>query len=237
MSAEDVARVAGLLADRTRAAMCLALLDGRAWTAGELARHAGIAAPTATEHLHKLSAAGLLIEEHQGRHRYVRLAGAPAAELVETLAAYAGPPPPPRSLHASRVDAVMRAGRTCYDHLAGELGVAITDAMTAQRLIDQRNGFALSDDGVKWFDTALGVDLEALRSKRIMARSCVDWTQRRPHLAGLAGAALCSALMTNTWIARVTGTRAVRVTPQGAVRLRELFGDGICHTATGTGSD
>jgi DNA-binding transcriptional ArsR family regulator len=236
MDAPALARTAGLLADQTRAAMCLALLDGRAWTAGELARHAGVAASTATEHLHRLIDGGLLTEEHQGRHRYVRLRGPEVAELVEALSQQAGPPAPVRSLRAARVSAVMAAGRTCYDHLAGRLGVAVTDAMTERLLIDQRTGFALTDDGVKWFDRALGVDLEGVRTGRPLARSCVDWTERRPHLAGLAGARLCTAALDRGWVTRVTGTRAVRLTRAGDAALRELFGDGISHTVAVAGS-
>jgi DNA-binding transcriptional ArsR family regulator len=225
MSAKNLARLAGLLADDTRAAMCLALLDGRAWTAGELARHTGVAPSTATEHLHKLIDAGLLTEQRPGRHRYVRLAGPEAADLVETLSAQAGPAPPVRSLRAANVSAVMAAGRTCYDHLAGKLGVAVTDAMTRRHLLDQSNGFALTDDGVKWFDSALGVDLDALRgSRRPVARSCVDWTERRPHLAGLAGAQICARALDRGWLTRVSGTRAVRVTAAGQAALRDLLG-------------
>jgi DNA-binding transcriptional ArsR family regulator len=237
MDAPAIARTARLLADDTRAAMCLALLDGRAWTAGELARHTGVAASTATEHLHRLIDGGLLTQERQGRHRYVRLAGPDVAELVESLSAHAGPPEPVRSLRAARVSAVMAAGRTCYDHLAGRLGVAITDAMTDQRLIDQRNGFRLTVDGVTWFEARLGQDLRGIRTARPVARSCVDWTERRAHLAGLAGARLCAVALERVWVKRVSGTRAVRLTPTGESALRDLFGDGICHTVAGARSD
>jgi DNA-binding transcriptional ArsR family regulator len=236
MDAPGLARTARLLADDTRAAMCLALLDGRAWTAGELARHAGVAASTATEHLHRLIEGGLLTQEHQGRHRYVRLNGPGVAELVETLCAHAGPPAPVRSLRAARVSAVMAAGRTCYDHLAGRLGVAITDAMTEQMLIDQHNGFRLTDDGVAWFGTRLRVELDAARTARPVARSCVDWTERRAHLAGLAGSRLCEVVLERAWVKRISGTRAVRMTPAGESALRDLFGDGVCHTVAEAGS-
>src|SRR3954470_13036457 len=132
--AEGLARWAGLLADETRAGFLLALLDGRAWTAGELARHAGVAASTTSEHLGKLVAGGLLAEERQGRHRYVRLADAGVAQLVEDLAAQAGPvvAPRPRTLRESGAGSAMARGRTCYDHLAGRLGIAVTDALTGR---------------------------------------------------------------------------------------------------------
>src|SRR5580693_8312484 len=137
----DLAGLAGLLADGTRASFCLALLDGRAWTAAELARHAGVAAPTATGHLNLLVAGGLLAQERQGRHRYVRLADAGTAELIERLASMAKPATPQSgSLSVvSRHQALARA-RTCYDHLAGALGVSITEAMTLRGLLDWEQG-------------------------------------------------------------------------------------------------
>lgn len=151
-----LAALAGLLADETRAAFLLALLDGRAWTAGELARHAGVAPSTASEHLGKLVAGGLLTEERQGRHRYVRLADARVAQLVEDLAAHVGPRPAerPRTLRESGTGSAMARGRTCYDHLAGRLGIALTDALTGRGLLRQDTGFALTDAGVRWFGGA-----------------------------------------------------------------------------------
>ncbi|CQR64870.1 Uncharacterized HTH-type transcriptional regulator ydfF [Streptomyces leeuwenhoekii] len=141
--AAGLARLAALFADETRAACLLALLDGRAWTAGELARHAGVAASTLSEHLGKLVAGGLLAEERQGRHRYVRLAGARVAQLVEDLAAQVAPrsaAPRPRTLRAVSAGSAMARGRTCYDHLAGRLGIALTDALTARGLLRQDTG-------------------------------------------------------------------------------------------------
>lgn len=147
--APGLARLAALIADETRAACLLALLDGRAWTAGELARHAGVAASTLSEHLGKLVAGGLLSEERQGRHRYVRLADARVAQLVEELAAHAGPGDDvrPRGLRASSAGSAMARGRTCYDHLAGRLGIAVTDALALRGLLRTDAGFALTDAG------------------------------------------------------------------------------------------
>ncbi|MEU2632757.1 helix-turn-helix domain-containing protein, partial [Kitasatospora sp. NPDC007106] len=151
----ELAAVAGLLADGTRAAFCLALLDGRAWTAGELARHAGVAAPTATEHLNRLVGGGLLAEERQGRHRYVRLADPQVAELVEQLAALApGRPERPATLAADGRRRALAHARTCYDHLAGAVGVAITDAMTARGLLDWTHGLRLTAEGQAWLGAA-----------------------------------------------------------------------------------
>ncbi|WPP28962.1 helix-turn-helix domain-containing protein [Streptomyces sp. CL7] len=219
-----LARLAALVADETRAACLLALLDGRAWTAGELARHCGVAASTLSEHLGKLVGGGLLTEERQGRHRYVRLADARVAQLVEDLTAQLAPDAaePPRGLRQSGADSAMARGRTCYDHLAGRLGIAVTDALTARGLLRQDTGFALTDAGLDWFG-ALGVDLDG-RGRRPLARACLDWTERRPHLAGAAGAALCRHLLERGWCVRIGSGRAVKVTNTGEQALTDLLG-------------
>ncbi|MER6354409.1 winged helix-turn-helix domain-containing protein [Streptomyces sp. NPDC001634] len=223
--APGLAALAGLIADETRAACLLALLDGRAWTAGELARHAGVAASTLSEHLGKLVAGGLLAEERQGRHRYVRLADAQVAQLVEDLAAQVAPAAGagrPRTLREANAGSAMARGRTCYDHLAGRLGIAVTDALTAWGLLRQDVGFALTDAGLKWFDSA-GIGLDR-RGRRPLARACLDWTERRPHLAGVAGAALCRHALDAGWCVRIGSERAVKVTPAGERALSELLG-------------
>ncbi|QHC20575.1 ArsR/SmtB family transcription factor [Streptomyces sp. GS7] len=222
----ELARLAALLADRTRAAFCLALLDGRAWTAGELAAYAQVAPSTASEHLTRLTDGGLLVERRQGRHRYVQLAGPGVAELLESLTARLGPPAAaPRGLRAASTTTALARGRTCYDHLAGRLGVTITDAMTGRGLLDQDGGFALTDDGRAWFAEALGIPPAVLRGeRRPQARGCLDWTERRQHLAGTAGARLCERLLERRWIRRIGSGRAVRLTPAGARALKELLG-------------
>ncbi|BCM65844.1 MULTISPECIES: ArsR/SmtB family transcription factor [Streptomyces] len=223
--AAGLAALAGLIADRTRAACLLALLDGRAWTAGELARHAGVAASTLSGHLGRLVAGGLLAEERQGRHRYVRLADARVAQLVEDLAAQvpvAVVRQAPRTLRAASAGAAMARGRTCYDHLAGRLGTVLTDALTERGLLRQDTGFALTDAGVEWFGRA-GVALD-LSGRRPLARACLDWTERRPHLAGAAGAALCRHALEAGWCVRVGSGRAVKVTPLGERVLSDLLG-------------
>ncbi|MCP9993247.1 helix-turn-helix domain-containing protein [Streptomyces albogriseolus] len=219
-----LARLAALAADETRAACLLALLDGRAWTAGELARHCGVAASTLSEHLGKLVGGGLLTEERQGRHRYVRLADARVAQLVEDLTAQLSPDAaePPRGLRQSGAGSAMARGRTCYDHLAGRLGIAVTDALTARGLLRQDTGFALTDAGLDWFG-ALGVNLDG-RDRRPLARACLDWTERRPHLAGAAGAALCRHLLERGWCVRIGSGRAVKVTGTGEQALTDLLG-------------
>ncbi|MEG8278622.1 ArsR/SmtB family transcription factor [Streptomyces sp. AHA2] len=222
--ATALARLAALFADETRAACLLALLDGRAWTAGELARHAGVAASTLSEHLGRLVAGGLVAEERQGRHRYVRLAGARTAQLVEDLAAQVSPGPAvrPRSLRESSAGSAMARGRTCYDHLAGRLGIAVTDALTRRRLLLQDTGFALTEAGLAWFASA-GIGL-APHGRRPLARACLDWTERRPHLAGAAGAALCRHALDSGWCVRIGSERAVKVTAAGERALSDLLG-------------
>ncbi|QEU84911.1 ArsR/SmtB family transcription factor [Streptomyces viridosporus] len=222
--AAGLARLAGLIADETRAVCLLALLDGRAWTAGELARHAGVAASTLSEHLGRLVAGGLLAEERQGRHRYVRLADATAAQLVEDLAARLAPDDVrrPRTLRQAGAGSAMARGRTCYDHLAGRLGIAVTDALAARGLLRRDTGFALTDAGLRWFDAA-GIALDR-RGRRPLARACLDWTERRPHLAGAAGAALCGHALRAGWCVRIGSERAVRVTDTGERALSELLG-------------
>ncbi|MGC0417567.1 ArsR/SmtB family transcription factor [Embleya sp. AB8] len=224
-SVPRLAALAALLADRTRAAVCLALLDRRAWTGGELARHCKVAPSTISEHLTRLVEGGLLVRERQGRHHYVRLADAGVARLVEDLAAYATPTTPPRpagSLRAHSAGAALARGRTCYDHLAGRLGVAITDALTTRGLLRQDTGFAITEAGLTWL-TDLGADLTA-SGKRPLARPCLDWTERRPHLAGTAGAELCRLFLARGWTERVGTGRAVRATEAGRTELGRLLG-------------
>jgi DNA-binding transcriptional ArsR family regulator len=219
----DLAALAGLLADSTRASFCLALLDGRAWTAGELAHHAGVAPSTATDHLNLLVAGGLLAQERQGRHRYVRLAGPQAAELVESLAALAPRrTAAPRSLSAATRDRALARARTCYDHLAGTLGVAIAGAMTERGLLDWERGLALTGDGAAWLG-GLGITLPPA-TRRPPVRACLDWTERRPHLAGAAGAAVCGHAFDSGWITRIGTGRAVALTDTGRRALQDCLG-------------
>ncbi|WP_199432337.1 ArsR/SmtB family transcription factor [Qaidamihabitans albus] len=220
----QLARLAALLADRTRAAFCVALLDGRAWTAGELAAHAGVAPSTASEHLDRLLAGGLLVQRRQGRHRYVELAGAEVAELLEGLLAHAGPGRErPRSLRSVTAAAALAQARTCYDHLAGRLGVAITDAMIRDGILDAATGFAFTGSGLAWLADTVGAG-ETRGGRRPLARACLDWTERRPHLAGAGGALLCRHFLDNGWVKRVGSGRAVRLTPAGGAALHALLG-------------
>lgn len=220
--ARALAGLAHLLADESRATMCLVMLDGRAWTAGELARVADVAPSTASVHLGLLVQGGLLVEERQGRHRYLRLAGPSAAGLVENLAGHAGTASRPTgSLRAVAASAALADARTCYDHLAGRLGVALLDALCENGVVDRTAGLSITEDGMEWLRD-LGIDVDEMRrGRRPVVRECLDWTERRHHLAGAVGAALCAQMLEQGWIERTPRPRAIRVTQTGASELRQ----------------
>jgi DNA-binding transcriptional ArsR family regulator len=225
------AEVAALAGDPARAAMLHALMDGRALTASELARVAGITPQTASGHLARMVAVGLLSVEKQGRHRYHRLASSTVAQMIESIMRVASSLPPTRPpLSVGPRDAALRAARTCYDHLAGRLGVALADALVAGGYAELANDAGLvTGAGIELLGR-VGIDVDALlarpgrRSARILCRPCLDWSERRPHLAGVLGAALCSHSFTKGWIRRIDGTRAVVITPKGQRIFRDEFG-------------
>jgi len=199
---------AALLADPTRAAIVLALMDGRAREAKKLALDAGVTPQTASAHLRKLVDANLLAWHADGRCKYFRIAGAEVAHAVEALCELGMRSQPERALPAAVRP--LRFARCCYDHLAGQLGVAITERLP-------RLGAAIYAE--------LGIDVETLeKSRRPFSRCCVDWTERRPHIAGSLGAALLSAYQANGWLERAAQSRRLAVTPSGRKRLGELFG-------------
>ncbi len=219
----SVARLAALVAEPTRASICLMLLDGTAWTAGELATATGVSRSTASEHLDQLVAGGLLAQERQGRHRYLRLASPSVAALLESLASQAAPGALPRSLRAVTAGEALARGRRCYDHLAGRLGVAMLNAMVVQDFLSVRRGVVVTDAGGHWL-ADIGIDVDELeRGRRPVVRSCLDWTERRAHLGGAVGAAMYDAFNENGWIGPGTG-RAVFVTESGSRALRRLLG-------------
>ncbi|NTS31512.1 winged helix-turn-helix transcriptional regulator [Phyllobacterium sp. BT25] len=220
------AEIAALAGDPGRASMLNGLMDGRALTASELAQLAGITAQTASSHLTRMTDAGLLAVEKQGRHRYHRLASPAVAQMIESIMRIAAPGVAAKPVRTGPRDAALRAGRTCYDHLAGHLGVAITDALVdAGHLELGLDAGEVTESGRALLDRA-GIDIAALTAARgrILCRPCLDWSERRPHLAGAIGAALCSHCFERGWIRRVDGTRAVTVTPNGQRQLRETFG-------------
>jgi DNA-binding transcriptional ArsR family regulator len=220
----DLATVGRMLGDGHRARFLLALLGGEELTAGELARRSGASSSLASSHLSKLLDAGLVSVRQDGRRRRYRLPGDEVARALEALLAIAPTRPASGLRDSVRGDAIKRA-RTCYDHLAGRLGIGLVDAMERERLLDPRAG--------SWEITARGeqrlvdldLDLDGLRrSRRPLLRPCPDWTERRPHVARALGAAITDRLIDDRWIERLPGSRAVRVTERGERRLLSHFG-------------
>lgn len=218
----DTAAVARLIANRARCAILDALFDGGERTAGGLARAAGIAPSTASGHLRMLAHGGLIILEQRGRQQFARLASAEVAHALEALSTIA-PPAPSTNLQTHRRAVALRRARTCYDHLAGALGVALTDALCTTGILTV-DDLALTDTGAERL-VEFGIDLQALRTRRRpLTRACLDWSEQRPHLAGALGAALCQQLIDRAWITRMPEPRIVRVTPAGQRGLAHSFG-------------
>jgi DNA-binding transcriptional ArsR family regulator len=219
----DLTAPAVLIAEPARAAMLDALMSGRALAAGELAHLAGVSRPTASEHLHRMLDGGLVDVVSAGRHRYYRLAGPQVAEALEALA-HLGPPKPVRTLRQSNTARALAYARTCYDHLAGTCGVALLDTLLAEGwLADADGGYGVTTTGEREL-VALGIDLDAVRSaRRTFARPCLDWTERRSHLAGGLAAAVTIRLIDLGWFARRTNHgRALRLTDKGRTELVRL---------------
>jgi DNA-binding transcriptional ArsR family regulator len=226
--APEVPRIAGLLADPARVRMLWTLIDGTTRPAGELAYAANVSAQSASAHLAKLVEGGLLAAEVQGRHRYFRLASAEVAEVIEAIASLgvsSRPRTPRAPAPVSTMPAQFLHARTCYGHLAGELAVGILEGMVNARWLsaDGRD-FVVTGLGEKKL-AELGIDLAApRRSRRVLARACVDLTQRRAHLGGALGDALLALYAARGWIQRHRRSRVVSVTPKGHENFRSLFG-------------
>jgi len=250
----DVSIPAGLMANPGRARVLWALADGRALPASVLATEAGVAASTASEHLAKLTDAGMLAVESHGRHRYYRIASPRVIAAVEALAQLA-PPTPVRSLRQHTRAHALRHGRLCYDHLAGRLGVALMRALIQRGALVGGDGvhhgehaptdrlsapghdidYRLTDDGAALV-ADLGIDLDALESgRRPLVRYCLDWTEQRHHLAGGLGAAIADRLLELDWVRRARQPRAVMLTETGARALEEAIGMKLDHE-TGPGA-
>lgn len=219
----DIAAVAALLADPSRAAMMVALLDGRALAAGELARIAAVSAQTASAHLSKLLAGGLVRLTAQGRHRYYAIANGEIAHAIETLSVIA-PPAKIRSLRQSLQMQQLSSARTCYDHLAGRLAVGIADSLVERGDCERlESGFAIATSGIAFLAT-LGIDAASLcKGTPPIAKSCIDWTERRQHLGGPVGKALLHAMIDRQWLERSAQPRLLRVTQAGRRSLRRHF--------------
>jgi DNA-binding transcriptional ArsR family regulator len=223
----DIAMIAALVGDPARSNMLTALMTGRALTASELAHQAGVTPQTASSHLSKLEAGGLVEQEKQGRHRYYRLSDPDVAavlEGLEGLAARAGH----MRVRTGPKDPALRHARVCYDHLAGDLGVQMLDSMKQQRLLRQRKQeIELTGEGERFLTDTLQISAEALaHPRRPVCRACLDWSERRHHLAGTLGAAILTRFTELKWATRdaAPGSRVVNFTRHGEKRFAALFG-------------
>ena len=230
----DIAVVAALVGDPARANILCALLDGRALTATELAGAARVSPQTTSGHLAKLVDANLIRVTQQGRHRYHRLASPEVGQMLEAIMAVALTGKP-RYRPRSPTDAAMRRARTCYDHLAGQLGVAVADVLQDnRRVVLGEDGGELTDAGRTFLDK-FGVDFSRYKGRRVFCRACVDWTERRPHIAGAVGAALAARCFDLGWVKRTPQGRALTITPAGERGLRETFGIDVARFGNGVG--
>lgn len=218
----DFTRVGKALSTPARSVFLNLLMDGTKRPAGELAQAAGVTASTASEHLSVLVEAGLVSCEAHGRRRYYSLAGPQVAAALEALGALADAVAV-SGYRRSRQAEYLAAARFCYDHLAGRLGIALADAWTRQGWLGDREVLTLSDTGAEGL-RAIGVDVDgAVKSRRTTTLPCLDWTERRPHLAGALGASVATALIDRGWVQRTHSQRAVRLTPAGTVGLRDVL--------------
>jgi DNA-binding transcriptional ArsR family regulator len=222
VAAANLVEVAALVGDTARATMLNALMGGQSLTATELAYCASVSRSTASDHLGKLVAARLLTVTRNRRFSYYRIASPLVATMLESIKVVAAIEVPPRRKPRSANDDALRFARSCYDHLAGQLGVAVTDALVAMGHI------VLTDDGGEvtasgeHFLAAFGVDLRP-RTRRIFCQPCLDWSERRYHLKGLVGARILDRLVELGWLKSVSGSRALQLTPSGGAGLSEIF--------------
>jgi DNA-binding transcriptional ArsR family regulator len=223
----DISMVAALVGDPARANMLTALMSGRALTATELAQEAGVTPQTASSHLAKLEAGGLIEPEKQGRHRYYRLTGPDVGHVLEGLAGLAARAGHMR-VRTGPKDPALRRARICYDHLAGDLGVQMLDSLRQQRLVRQsKDAIELTGDGRRFLAERLQIDADALaHPRRPLCKACLDWSERRHHLAGTVGAAIMKRFTELNWAARdpAPGSRVVNFTRSGEKKFGALFG-------------
>ena len=216
MAAVNIANVGRMVGEPARADMLVALLDGRALTATELAGVAEITRSTASAHLTRLTAGGLLCRTTRGRHRYFRIAGPEVAAMLEGILVVAGESPALRRLPGSRIDPQLRDARTCYDHLAGRLGVGLADTLIAKgALILTAEAGEVTEAGRNLL-ASFGIATHAPHpSRRLYCRPWLDWSERRCHVAGILGAALLQRCLELEWIERAVEGRVVTVTAKG----------------------
>jgi DNA-binding transcriptional ArsR family regulator len=219
----NISHIASLVGDPARANMLTALMSGKALTATELAHEAGVMPQTASTHLAKLESGGLVVTEKQGRHRYFQLSGTDVAGVLESLMGLAARTGHLRTQTGPR-DPALRRARVCYDHLAGELGVGLYDGLHLQSyLATEDNGVILTPKGARAL-VSFGIDVTRLQDqRRPVCKNCLDWSARRPHLAGSLGAALLDRFYALKWARRETGSRIVTFTPPGERELHKRF--------------
>ncbi|MEJ8308468.1 metalloregulator ArsR/SmtB family transcription factor [Agrobacterium larrymoorei] len=222
-SPNTIAAIANLIGDTTRANMLCALMGGQALTAGELSRNAGVTPQTGSEHLAKMVDANLLTTVKQGRHRYYRLASAQVAHGIDALMSIAAAGPKRHHPIGPR-EKDMRLARSCYDHIAGRLAVALADSLNVHGYVLLSDEGALVTEKGKVFLGEFGIDLsEGPRSKRPLCRTCLDWSERRHHIGGRVGTALFQRTLDLGWVVRRAESRALKITPAGDKGFRELF--------------
>jgi DNA-binding transcriptional ArsR family regulator len=213
-----VSGIAAAIGEPARARMLYCLVDGRARTSTELALVAGVSPSTASAHLNRLKAERLVRLAIQGKHRYYSLEGPRVARVLEGLSVLAGGPP--RKFVPS-TPSRLRSARTCYDHIAGELGVALHDSLRGLRWLSE---YDLTEEGARAFES-LGVDVAATRKlRRRFAYPCLDWSERRPHLGGALGSALLAMALRRNWVVADLDSRALSITPGGRREMRDRFG-------------
>lgn len=227
-----LAEVAALVGNPARANILLALIDGRALTASELAYAAGVSPQTTSEHLARLRDGNLLALTKQGRHSYFRLASPEVARMIESIMVVAADGPR-RYRPRWNGDEALRTARTCYDHIAGRLGVALTDALTrCEYIVLTDDGGMVTRAGEKEL-TAFGLDLDSIKQgRRTFCRPCLDWSERRPHLGGALGAALEDRCLELDWIARVPNSRALKISAKGERGFADVFGVSLTALST-----
>jgi DNA-binding transcriptional ArsR family regulator len=220
----NISYIAKLIAEPTRAIILDCLMNGQALPASELAYMAKVSHPTISSHLSKLVEGNLLVSEQHGRHRYYRLASEEIAEVLEKLGTIA-PPAEVRSLRQSDQQKQVRHARTCYDHLAGSLGVKVTEALLNMEMIALKDAeFIVTEQGKKWF-LQFGINIEEANIKRrIFAKPCLDWSERRYHISGWLGSAIATHFFDQGWITRANENRAVHLTQIGTKALKDQFG-------------
>jgi DNA-binding transcriptional ArsR family regulator len=225
VAAANMVEVAALVGDTARATMLAALMGGEALTGTELAYRAGISRPTASEHLTKLVAAHLVSVIRKRRFNYYRIASPLVAQMLESIKAVAAIELPPRYQPRSVREDAQCFARTCYDHLAGRVAVAMADALVAHgHVVLGDDGGEVTRSGAR-FLARFGADLTSpLRGRRIFCRPCLDWSERRYHVAGRVGAEICRICLQRGWFVRMRDSRALRLTPPGRAGLLEMFG-------------